>query len=284
MRRMSFHMDIPYAGSFASAQFTDDNVAGSGPTTFRTISNLTIVHMTEADHWQYNIKKIFDRYEEKWIERMVRPVEELDRANQLDSILKKLSHPMFNPSASWISADIISPVDHEKIEAEVTSTIGISPSIFQSSITYLHQMYQSTVHTMFNLDEIIQGKLKRVNEFHTQLSTLPTLSIDLPATSTLQTSISHYTEQMLEASNIHEEYPKFIHTVGVFQNLRSLLKMSSAFQDKELRHPCTICMTEEIDMVIVPCGHTFCSSCSKKTRSACFICRTPIMQKQRIYL
>ena len=275
-------MDMSYGGSFASANFTDDNAAGSGPTTSRAISNLSIVHMNDVS-WKSSIPLLFDQYETDWISKMVKPVEGLDRTKQLNEILKKLSHPMFNPSASWISTDITNPVTKERIDTTITSTIGVSSSTFQSTIQSLYKMYQSTVHTMFEMDDVLQRKLKNVNDLHTQLSILPTFSHELSSTSSLQTSISEYTAQMLESSNIHEEYPKFIHTVGLFQHLRSMLKASSAFQEKELRNPCTICMNEEVDSVIVPCGHPFCSGCAKKTKTICFLCRTPVLQKQRVY-
>jgi len=279
---MSEGMDMSYGGSFASANFTDDNAAGSGSTSGRAISNLCTVHMNDVS-WKSSIPLLFDQYETDWVAKMVTPVEGLDRTKQLHGILDKLSHPMFNPSASWISTIITNPVTTEQINTTITSTIGISPISFQSSIQSVYCMYQSTVQTMFEIDGLLQGKLKRVEELHTQLSILPSLSEDLSSVSTLQTCISHYTAQMLESCNIHEEYPKFIYTVGLFQHLRSMLKASSAFQEKELRNPCTICMNEEVDTVIVPCGHPFCSSCARKTRTICFLCRTPVLQKQRVY-
>jgi len=275
-------MDLSYGGSFASANFTDDNAAGSGSTLGLAITNLCTVHMNDVS-WKSSIPLLFDQYETDWVAKMVKPVEGLDRTKQLHDILEKLSHPMFNPSASWISTDITNPVTKEQIDATITSTIGVSSSTFQSTIQSLYKLYQSTVQIMFEVNDILQRKLKNVHDLHTQLSILPTFSQDLSSTSTLQTSISEYTAQMLESSNIHEEYPKFIHTVGLFQHLRSMLKASSAFQEKELRNPCTICMNEEVDSVMVPCGHPFCSGCAKKTKTICFLCRTPVLQKQRVY-
>ena len=74
-----------------------------------------------------------------------------------------------------------------------------------------------------------------------------------------------------------------MHTVGVFHQLRSLMKLSHAFHEPELKNPCTICMNEEIDVVMVPCGHVFCKECSKKTLTICFLCRTQVLQKQKLY-
>ena len=94
---------MSYGASFAPAQFTDDNASGLTPKPFRAITNLCTVHMNDASQWNVQIQKLLDTYETAWLDRMVKPVETLDRVVQLDSIVKKLAHPLFNPSATWIS-------------------------------------------------------------------------------------------------------------------------------------------------------------------------------------
>jgi len=279
---------LDYFG-YASANFTDDNASGSGFTHDRAISNLSVVHMNDAalavspPTWKDSLQILFQQYERKWLEGMVKPVEDIDRTKQVQTILEKLNHPMFNPSASWISHELNGPINQYKIESDVRSAIGISSEHFQSTIQALHASYHTTVNQMFELDRSIQEKLKRVNDLHTHLSTLPIFSPTLSATSPLQSTISHFTEQMLEAECIDKEYPVFMHTVGMFHQLRSLMKLSHMFHEKELRNPCNICMDKETDMVLVPCGHTYCSECSKKTRTICFLCRTQVLQKQKLY-
>ena len=280
---------VEYGFGYASANFTDDNASGSGSTNNRAISNLSVVHMNDAANavaaptWKHSLNTLFETYDHKWLQNMVKSTDELDRTKQLQTILQKLSHPMFNPSASWISNELNGPINRYTIESHVKDAIGISSEHFQSTIHALHTSYYATIKQMFDLDSSIQEKLKRVNDLHTQLSNLPTLSSTLSVTSSLQSTISQYTEQMLEAERIDHEYPKLMHTVGVFHQLRSLMKLSHAFHEPELKNPCTICMNEETDIVMVPCGHTFCSDCSKKTRAICFLCRTQVLQKQKLY-
>ena len=119
-----------FAEQFASAQFTDDNASGvTEKMALREISNLTAVHMGDAaavvesnrdilHRWKKEIHMLFDSYGTKWVERMVKPVETVDRVVQLNSIVGKLTHPLFNPSASWVSTDISSPVKKDTIDAE----------------------------------------------------------------------------------------------------------------------------------------------------------------------
>ena len=50
---------------------------------------------------------------------------------------------------------------------------------------------------------------------------------------------------------------------------------------------CTICFRDRddgvnVDTVLVPCGHVFCSECAAQLRD-CSICRTRIEKRQRFY-
>ena len=46
---------------------------------------------------------------------------------------------------------------------------------------------------------------------------------------------------------------------------------------------CSICLDNIISNCCIPCGHTYCTSCINKTNN-CYICRTIIKNKIKIYL
>ena len=48
---------------------------------------------------------------------------------------------------------------------------------------------------------------------------------------------------------------------------------------------CVVCFTRDVDMVLVPCGHTFCSSCARRgLRTRCHTCRADVSSSMRIYI
>jgi hypothetical protein len=58
----------------------------------------------------------------------------------------------------------------------------------------------------------------------------------------------------------------------------------TAAAEPEHKEPlCVVCINEPVNHVFVPCGHTFCGQCTKRLTAVCFICRTEIRQKMRIY-
>ncbi len=45
---------------------------------------------------------------------------------------------------------------------------------------------------------------------------------------------------------------------------------------------CKICFDNLIELIMIPCGHCYCSSCSNNMQN-CYICQQPIHQKYKIY-
>ena len=74
---------LDYFG-YASANFTDDNASGSGSTNNRAISNLSVVHMNDAANavaaptWKHSLNTLFETYDHKWLQNMVKSTDELD--------------------------------------------------------------------------------------------------------------------------------------------------------------------------------------------------------------
>lgn len=49
------------------------------------------------------------------------------------------------------------------------------------------------------------------------------------------------------------------------------------------KNTCNICLSNEKNIVFVPCGHTCCGDCSQNI-SSCMICRTKVEKKQKIFM
>lgn len=72
--------------------------------------------------------------------------------------------------------------------------------------------------------------------------------------------------------------------------LAELMKLSGKINGLQTSHLCIICTTNEVDTVIVPCGHTCCSKCLDRMNSVtsaynrkCYVCKTKIVNYQKIY-
>jgi hypothetical protein len=57
---------------------------------------------------------------------------------------------------------------------------------------------------------------------------------------------------------------------------------SKALIAKKNKLECPICFDNQVNICIVPCGHTFCSKCIASSHS-CYVCKNEIFMRQSIY-
>jgi len=46
---------------------------------------------------------------------------------------------------------------------------------------------------------------------------------------------------------------------------------------------CQICFENRINLILTPCGHTFCDNCFKEQHTICFNCRKTVDKRYKIY-
>jgi hypothetical protein len=236
------------------------------------------------------IRETVNKHSEELLSFMIKPLEDQDPIVQLRRITNNLSYANFNPSASWIKHETNDFLDEDRLNSSITYQLGTSFETLSNELKNLHSAYNSTVQTMFNLSDNIENKLNVVETILGSLKTLPNISESNPASLVLYSSIHTYVKYEMESNNIENDYKEFMHQYGLFHNYRSLLQLGSSSyvgiteSQKPPGSVCNICMNDNISYALNPCGHTYCTNCAQKTRSNCFICRTSIQHKLKIYV
>lgn len=87
--------------------------------------------------------------------------------------------------------------------------------------------------------------------------------------------------------NIIRKYFEVEDVISLFKEYKNTyikMMLLISFIPKEFmsKDTCSICLDNERNIVIVPCGHTCCSECSK-TLTSCMVCRGSIEKKQKIF-
>lgn len=63
--------------------------------------------------------------------------------------------------------------------------------------------------------------------------------------------------------------------------LRALGTSYNIIKNAPMHHTCPICITNEVDIYLDPCGHTLCRQCNRGTH--CHMCRTKIRSARSMY-
>ncbi len=90
------------------------------------------------------------------------------------------------------------------------------------------------------------------------------------------------TQYLCEKQKLDKLLEKKEHLHIYLQNCKSeYLKELEKNVNPELL--CQICYENRINLVLLPCGHTFCSKCLNDTVTQCFNCRSNIEKRTKIY-
>ena len=197
--------------------------------------------------------------------------------------LRGLDTPGFVTSPSWVARNLRSQVDHEATLADIRGALGMSVPALQETIHTAMALYVPSLETMNTAYVRLQSKLKQIEAFSSQVKALriPNTTALSSEYDVLQSALLRFIESQYTALRIEDDYKEVAEQYARFQAYRSILCL---LQPQGGSQPlCNVCMTEPISAAVIPCGHTFCSGCCATQRSFCYICRTPVRDRQRLY-
>jgi hypothetical protein len=196
-----------------------------------------------------------------------------------------------NTNTEWLQRNVEPIVNNEEIVEEINAELGESLVSIQTKLNLVMDKYKTTVQLLFEANEALQKKLSTIESIQKKLDALTELDEEEGRDNSeellsLQESILKYVQRLYDSLKIKDNYVEFCRQYARFSAFRSILHSLQVFGEHTNTQGgimCTICTTDQISMALVPCGHTFCNTCAVKQRSQCYICRTTIREKQKIY-
>lgn len=189
------------------------------------------------------------------------------------------------PNSNWFRTHVRSVVDLSGVEADVSTRIGIDYSHIRASLHIAFNRYTHVLGQLFELESRLNGSLDRLSALQTALSNL--VFDDLsgsPTVVTLQTSILEYVQSAYTHLGFDRQYIEFMNCYAEWFLLRGLVLGHVVISSEATQSPlCSVCTTEKINSALIPCGHTFCNNCAMRQRNFCYICRTNVRERMRIY-
>jgi hypothetical protein len=282
----SFNLALPYS---AAAAFGEDAGSGDVDMLAPAISNALQYHMNTAStitpdprdamrpfsHRLRNTLQVAGEDLMSFLRPEESAVAEMPCFVNHTTFLSGLNTAGFVSSPSWMSRNLREVIHHEAVLADISGALGMSLSSLRSTIQTAMDLYIPTIEAMDASYKQIDKKLKEIDNVTRQLLSLPSVK-----STELETAILHYTASQYESCRLQENYETFCTNYAKFQAYRSVLGLVGGQGGSPI---CVICMTEPVSCAVVPCGHTFCTKCGQSQRSQCYLCRTPVREKQRLY-
>lgn len=153
---------------------------------------------------------------------------------------------------------------------------------FISSVSTVFDQYREAGEEALKQEGILKSKMEIFDKFQGKIGALFDLDPTEQFFPLLQAS-EEYLGAIFEKNQIKETYIAFIEAYRKFITLREIVQMIRTVQSNENEPVCIICIEEPIVYCMSPCGHTYCQSCSQKQAGPCFICRTPVRDKVKMF-
>jgi hypothetical protein len=211
--------------------------------------------------------------------------EDTETAQRHQNFLMGLNTESFSSSSSWMEQNVRPMVTKDECLAELDRDLGFPLQEARSRMHTIMDVYTAVLGDMFVYNDRLNTKLTTLETLQRRLADMPIASTDVSGASValnaLQSATLDYVRATYAGLGLAEDYVGFCKTYARFQALRSvMLLLYGAGSETPL---CSICTVEKVVAAVVPCGHTFCNNCVQKQRGTCFVCRTPVRDRQRLY-
>jgi hypothetical protein len=192
------------------------------------------------------------------------------------------------PCSEWFRTHVRG-TDLSGVHACLSEQFGTAVESLRLSLNLALNRYISVLQELFTVEGRLEEKLARCATLEAQLGALDLATVDPAVASTFQTALEVYAGAVFASAEIQADYDKFSVLYAEWILLRGLVLgphvASSATTEGvgATGISCSICMEGKITATLIPCGHSFCNNCTQRQRHLCYVCRTPVERRMRLY-
>jgi len=156
---------------------------------------------------------------------------------------------------------------------------------FQNQMNEYMKMWKDIVYEMDTTENILMDHLRRFEVVQKNILALEKLP-ENEYLSDLVVKLNEYMKKEFENHQIEESYTNCINVYKKLEVLQNMMGYFRCITNDNLSPLCMVCFSEPVELAFVPCGHTYCFSCTQRTNERsfpCYTCRTPVERKQKIF-
>ncbi len=226
---------------------------------------------------------------------LVNPDMATHQRSKVQDVLKKYNVDLVQVPRTQVLKDLVIDSTMGPAIADLSRHLTVSddqPEFMSLVNKYksLIDLYKTYGDELLRADTALVELTNRLEELHKRSNFMMGLSPN-PALPPLYESYMNYINTEASHLNLEEKYLAMVEaykrwtlTRALIKSVRTAVAVTEAAVESDRAPPtCSICMTNEVNYVSVPCGHTMCSYCIGRMNHLCYICRTPIKQKLKLY-
>lgn len=210
------------------------------------------------------------------------PIQGNETLSTAQTIVKRFGRADYNGNRVKVRDLCLDISSNEAVEA-VQGMVGeISLLQWAEQTRTLFDTWRLAVGQLMTAETKIEQTLKSFGEIHKRVTTL----LQLPPNSAYDAMVGSteiYMKQLFEESRLEEHYKEYIAALKKITVLSDVLHIFRMAINTTTEPMCSVCMAEPVGLALVPCGHTFCLTCGQKQMISCYVCRTPMKDRLKIF-
>ena len=170
----------------------------------------------------------------------------------------------------------------EELDEGLKSVGGESVHNYITQMKWLFTQYKSVGEEVLRLESLLQQKTTIMDKINQRLPLLTNL-VENEMLPELLDAYGRYAEKAFDSARFETTYRELAEAYKKWNILREIISLQKMMNMNTNEPMCAICLNEPVSHVMIPCGHTFCVSCTRKLHVSCYICRGGIRDRVRLY-
>lgn len=279
------------SGSQAPATIYSSVITNTGNFHNRQIRDRHVMPTVYTGSWKRKVRDLFVQGSEAVLGWLAKPLASHPTLGQAELLIRRYSRSeLTNREANShmnlrdIVTDLSGEISTEFVERELDKSRDISGNIsrFVAQTHALYMLYKEVLEEIALNDATMKEKLVTLDKIQPRLKMLLELG-PMSESATLEASIERYMKEVFAANSPEAEYKKALRLYKKFLVVKDMIAMLRLSSSADREPICGICLNETVSFVLVPCGHTFCDTCSKRQIMQCYMCRQPSRERIKIY-
>ena len=249
------------------------------------IKEKTVSPSITPQNWRRRFREFMNTKNEDLVNFLKKPLDPQHPSSQASAFLQKFGRPDFqatHPSLHTTFLDGSGVSYTNSITAEMQKIGPSTPKEVLEQVRWAYDMYRQAGEECLKCENNLRLRLDIMDKTYQKIVGFADLPVN-DDSDKLAEAIESYVKKLLEDNNIEKYYTETVEAHRKFAAYRELIQLFR-FTDLQDKEPlCSICLTESVTFVLTPCGHTFCGTCMKRQSHNCYMCRTTVKDRVKIY-
>jgi hypothetical protein len=236
-------------------------------------------------NWRRKLREFMMTKNEDLVAFLKKPIGSQSALSRADVFIQKFGRGDFqatHPSLQYVFLDASGVSMIPQVETELTTVGPSSSKQIVDQVRWLYDAYKAAGEECLKQDNLLKLKLDILDKTYQKVVGFCELPVNEDSEKVTE-AIDGYVRRLYVEHDIQDQYKKTIEAYRRFAALKEMIQFMR-FTDLQDKEPlCSICLDESVGFVLVPCGHTFCGTCVKKQTHSCYMCRTAIRDRVKIY-